>query len=250
VAVQQQAAAVQQQAAAVQQQAAAVQQQAAAVQPQAVAVHQGQPARPRAWRTTTSTRMPTPTRSLLASLAIVATLALGACANLPPPPEPRRPAQVADRHFEVGGRFALRFRDEAGSGRIAWTHRPQSDDLAILSPIGQGIARIVRKDGLYTLTTADQREHSSPDPDALTEAVLGWRLPLSGLPFWLRGHEAPGSQAEKVRAGDDRVSELRQAGWTIEYLSRHAPSGLPERLRIRRDDLDLRLVLEEWHTPP
>jgi outer membrane lipoprotein LolB len=157
---------------------------------------------------------------------------------------------VEDRHFEVDGRFAVRFRADGGSGRIAWTHLPQSDDLTISNPLGQGIARIVRRDGIFTLTTSQGRIHSATDPDQLTERVLGWALPLSGLPFWLRGHPAPGHPSEAAGDNPGRPTELRQSGWTIEYLSRHQPNGLPERLRIRRGDLDIRLVLEEWRAVP
>ncbi len=185
-----------------------------------------------------------PVAARLATLIVA--LAFAGCAAITRPPAPSKPADANDIHFEVDGRFAVRYRDEGGSGRIAWVHLPQSDDITISNPVGQGIARIVRRDGVYTLTTSDGRAHSATDPDELTERLLGWPLPLSGLPFWLRGQPAPGRTAESAGVNSDRPTELRQSGWTIEYLSRHSPNGLPERLRIRRDDLDIRLVLEEW----
>jgi outer membrane lipoprotein LolB len=149
----------------------------------------------------------------------------------------------------VNGRFAVRYGAEGGSGRILWQHTPTGDDLNILSPVGQGIARIVRENGLYTLTTNTNVKETAADPDALTERVLGWRLPLAGLPYWLRGREQPNVPAQRKVAADARLAQLEQAGWTIEYQSYHATNGLPERLRITREKLDLRLILEEW-TPP
>lgn len=186
-----------------------------------------------------------------ASLAggLLAALVFAGCADLRPL-EPAKPISATDRAFEVNGRFAVRYRDDGGSGRILWSHTPLTDDLTISSPLGQGIARIVRRDGVYTLTTSDNRTHSSRDPDQLTEPVLGWRLPLSGLPYWVRGREAPGMATQHNSGKPDAPSELRQAGWTIEYLSRSADHGLPERMRIRRDELDIRLVLEEWRALP
>jgi outer membrane lipoprotein LolB len=182
------------------------------------------------------------TRSGFLSLAL---LGLAGCANLPPPdPPPARPS--ADRPFEVNGRFAVRFGEEGGSGRILWTHSPAADDLRILSPIGTGLAHIVRENGMYTLTTPDNVNATERDPDVLTERVLGWRLPLGGLPYWLRGRADPALPSETRLDGAQRVAELKQAGWTIEYQSYHLESGLPERLRVRRDKLDLRLILEEW----
>ncbi|MFM9883077.1 MAG: lipoprotein insertase outer membrane protein LolB [Burkholderiales bacterium] len=185
-----------------------------------------------------------PVAARLAPLMVA--LAFAGCAAITRPPAPSKPPDGNDVHFEVDGRFAVRYRDEGGSGRIAWLHLPQSDEITISNPVGQGIARIVRRDGVYTLTTSQGREHSATDPDQLTEPLLGWPLPLSGLPFWLRGQPAPGRPSESAGVNAERPTELRQSGWTIEYLSRHSPNGLPERLRIRRDDLDIRLVLEEW----
>lgn len=181
-------------------------------------------------------------------VTLLLAFAMGGCAALTRPSVPPKPPEATDVHFEVDGRFAVRNGQEGGSGRIAWSHLPQSDDLTISNPVGQGIARIVRRDGVYTLTTSDGRVHSATDPDRLTESVLGWALPLSGLPYWLRGHPAPGQPSQIAGVNAERPTELRQSGWTIEYLSRHLPHGLPERLRIRRNDLDIRLVLEEWRS--
>ncbi len=183
-------------------------------------------------------------------IVVALAFAVAGCAFLGAPPQPPREPDAQDRHFEVDGRFAVRFRGEGGSGRIAWVHLPQSDDLTISNPLGQGVARIVRRDGIYTLTTSQGRNHSAADPDQLTERVLGWPLPLSGLPYWLRGYPAPGHPSETAGVNHERPTELRQSGWTIEYLSRHHPNGLPERLRITRGDLDIRLVLEEWRAVP
>lgn len=175
-------------------------------------------------------------------------LLLGGCAWLRP--APTRPATEADTAFEVAGRFAVRFREDAGSGRISWSHAPASDELTIANPLGLGIARIVRRDGLYTLTTADNREHSTRNPDQLTEPVLGWGMPISGLPFWLRGRPVPGIPVARTERDNDRLTSLVQSGWTIEYLSRHGDNGLPERMRLRRAELDIRLVLESWTAAP
>ena len=155
-----------------------------------------------------------------------------------------------DVAFQVNGRFAVRAGKDGGSGRIAWQHSPDSDDLAILSPIGQGLARIVRENGVYTLTTRDDVKQSAADPDDLTERILGWRLPLTGLPYWVRGRPAPAPPPQTRGDANSRLDGLEQAGWTIEYQSYHLDIGMPERIRVSRPNLDLRLVLEEWTRVP
>lgn len=187
-------------------------------------------------------------RRVLAGFAALAFLALAGCASLAPVSRPE--AAPAREAFQLSGRFAVRFGKEGGSGRIQWTHTEALDDLDVLSPIGQGLARIVRRDGIYTLTTNDGRESRSADPGRLTQDTLGWRLPLDGLHHWITGHSEPGSPATETRSPDGRLQTLEQAGWRIEYLGYHNESGFPERMRVTRGDLDLRLVLEDWQPAP
>lgn len=186
-----------------------------------------------------------------AGVVAALTASLVACASLPRAPIEPPAARPLDEAFSLNGRFAVRYGKEGGSGRIQWEHSASGDDLAILSPIGQGLARIVRKDGVYTLTMANGGEpRSSTDPDVLTERALGWRLPITGLPHWIVGRPQPGEPAKTERGEDGKLAALEQAGWRIEYLARHPENGLPERMRVRRNDLDLRLAIEEWSALP
>jgi outer membrane lipoprotein LolB len=167
-------------------------------------------------------------------------LLLGGCAGLPEQEGP-----LPSGAFEVAARVAVRYGEEAASGRVAWRHSANRDDLLISNPIGQGMAEITGRRGDYVLRTADGKEFKAPDAESLTEQTLGWALPLSGLPDWIRGRAAPGSPAQTIMKGE-RLGELRQLGWHIEYLAWDETQGLPQRMRLRRDDLDIRLAIESW----
>lgn len=169
--------------------------------------------------------------------ALLAALAAG-CASLPAPSPTEAPA------FELSGRVAVRYGAESASGRAEWRHSVAGDDLVISNPIGQGIAEITRRDGAYALVTADGRRYEASDPEALTEKVLGWRLPLAGLPDWVRARPVDGVPAE-TRYEGARLAHLVQSGWRIEYLE-YGDDGLPRRLRLSREALDIRLVIESW----
>jgi outer membrane lipoprotein LolB len=175
-------------------------------------------------------------------IAAVATALLGACASVPAP-VPRA------GEFAVVGRVAVRYGDEAASGRVAWRHSDADDDLVISTPLGQGIAEITRREGVYTLVSSDRQRFTASDPERLTEQALGYALPLEGLPDWLRGRAQPGVPAES-RFDGPRLAELRQQGWTIEYLAYEEDGRLPKRLRITRGALDIRLAIEEWQVAP
>lgn len=147
--------------------------------------------------------------------------------------------------FELSGRIAVRYGDESSSGNLAWRHRRDGDEMLITSPLGQGIARIVRKGDAVTLTTSEPRDYHAANAELLTEEVLGFRVPLIGLSDWVRGRPAPGpSQARRDEQG--RLTELEQSGWTIQYLAYGEDGRLPARMRLVYPGLELRLAISSW----
>lgn len=171
------------------------------------------------------------------ALASAAALVLAACAALPKPSAP--PGEAG---FELHGRVAVRYGSDGASGNIAWRHSGDADDLLITSFLGQGVARIHREGGEVQLV-AEGREHRAPDAEALTERVLGWRLPLAGLPDWVQGRPAPGGAAQVRREGE-RVVAFVQDDWTVEYQA--FEGARPSRLRLTRPNLEIRLIIDQW----
>lgn len=150
-----------------------------------------------------------------------------------------------DVEFELAGRVAAKYRDDAGSGNVAWRHAARVDELLLTTPLGQGIARIVRNGDDVVLTTQDGREFRAADAEALTEQVLGFRVPLLGLADWVRGRPAPApAPARQVRDREGRLAELEQSGWRIEYLAYEG--GRPSRIKLNFPGLELRLAVSEW----
>ena len=167
---------------------------------------------------------------------LCALLLLGACAQL----DTKVPQDV---QFHLSGRLAVRYGNEAFSGNLAWRHAGSADELLITSSLGAGVARLVREGERTVLTTAEPREYRGPDPEALTQEVLGFRLPVAGLADWVRGRAADGDA--KAQYGDDgRLRSLEQAGWTIEYLEYQ--DSLPSRLRLVYPGIELRLAISQW----
>ena len=173
--------------------------------------------------------------------AAAATLLLAACAT----PSFTLPEQGAE--FELSGRIAVKYRNEATTGNIAWRHGALSDELLLTSPLGQGIARIARAGSMVTLTMQDGRELRAADAESLTEQALGFRLPLAGLADWVRGRAAAKPALEPTRESRDaagRLAELEQSGWKILYLEYAV--ALPSRLTLTYPGLELRLAISEW----
>jgi len=163
---------------------------------------------------------------------------LGACAQV----EIKPPAGALE--FDLAGRIAARYGKEAFTGNVAWRHARGGDEMLISTPMGQGVARIVRQGDTVLLTTAEPREYRAADAESLTERVLGFRLPLEGLADWVRARPGPGP-ARTEYSPDGRLFRLEQGGWKIEY--QEYAGELPARMRLFYQGIELRLAISQWN---
>lgn len=186
------------------------------------------------------------------SLTWFLALALAGCATLPPPsplPSAARletPLQI--KSFHLSGRIGTKYQGEGFYGNLRWRHSPSADEIFILSPLGQGVAQIVQDASGVTLTTSEPRVYHAEDAEDLTMEVLGWRLPLAGLRYWVLGLAAPGSAAAVSRDASGRPARLVQDAWQIDYQGFEAVRGvsLPRKIEMRRGELEIKLVVDRW----
>ena len=149
-----------------------------------------------------------------------------------------------DIEFDLSGRLAARYGTDGFTGNIAWRHARSADEMLITSSLGAGVARIVREGDSVVLTTAEPREYRARDAEALTEEVLGFRLPLAGLADWVRARPSNEAEAKVERDAEGRLRSLEERGWKIEY--QEYDGKLPSRMRLIYPDIELRLVISKW----
>lgn len=181
---------------------------------------------------------------------------LGGCATTPvsrdtPAVVVPPAAASALSEFSLTGRVAVRYEEQGFSANLRWQHAPQSDDLLILNPLGQGLAQITRDATGVTLQTTDRRQLQAADAEQLTQQALGWRLPLRGLGFWAVGAPAPGEVNNLQRDGRGQIASFDQDGWHITYAGYQTVDGfaLPRRVELTRPNLEIKLIVDAWQAP-
>lgn len=181
-------------------------------------------------------------------LALLALLGLAACATSPPAAQSvLRSAQAGAAPFVLNGRIAVTHGSEHSSATVHWTHRGPDDEILLLAPLGQTVARI--KQDAYGVELQTSSQHFvAQDAAELTQQALGWSLPLDGLRYWVLALSAPDTQAQVEHDANGQVSVLHQDGWTIHYTryAALAPDSLPLRMSLEREGLELRLLIDEW----
>ena len=153
-------------------------------------------------------------------------------------------------NFEFIGRVLVKNDDKGFSGGVRWSHISTVDNINLLSPFGQVVAEIKSNESAALLTTSEQRTYRATNVESLTKKVLGWRLPILGLQYWVRGVNSPKTKSEIDRDADGRIIGIRQDGWTIIYTS-YFPSQLikterPRVLVLKRSNLKIKLVIDNW----
>jgi len=173
---------------------------------------------------------------------------LSGCSLLPTSPGPAvRPVQPDIASFALNGRVAVKHNSTRYSAGLRWVHQPQSDEILLLTPLGQTAARVYRDAQHATLEDGDKR-YQADDAETLMQQVLGWHLPLSGLHHWVLALPRAESEAQIERDTGGRMTVLRQNGWEVRYLryAGDAADSLPARLELKRDALQMQLLIDEW----
>lgn len=186
----------------------------------------------------------------IAFLPALAALLLGACTTSVPPLQTRSP-QAEHAQFAFNGRVATRHEGERNSAGVRWTHRGAKDEILLLAPLGQVVARI-HGDAHGVELEANGNYYSAHNAETLTEEVLGWHLPMAGMRYWVLALPAPDSTADIERAANGQVSVLRQDGWEIRYqrYALEAPDSLPLRMTLQRHGMEIQLIIDEWESQP
>lgn len=169
--------------------------------------------------------------------ACLVALLLAACAELPPPSEAALGLGPPLQRFIAEGRISLRQGEQRDHLRFRWEHAPRSDAVLLMSPLGQGLAELTRDAAGARLKQPNQATIAADTLPQLVQRVLGAPLPLEAMAEWLRG-------ARAARSGD-------VDGWRV-LISETTAFRQHRLLRVmeaRREDVELKLVVDEWEAP-
>ncbi|MDR5875640.1 lipoprotein insertase outer membrane protein LolB [Halomonas sp. CUBES01] len=208
---------------------------------------------------TSSAATAAPTRSLrrisrLAACAAVVFLA-GCASQAPQDDGGRQSGDWDDQKAEVEtfetwtlvGKAGLRTPEENTSANLDWNQHPYYFRMLISGPFGGGRTVLEGREGRFSLSNSDGR-FEAESPEALMEEQLGWALPVSAMPDWVRG--LPGDHDSYQLETDELgfPSHLKQDGWDIDYRDWERFEGmwLPRRLVMNYNDIRITLVVNEW----
>jgi outer membrane lipoprotein LolB len=194
-------------------------------------------------------------------LAGLALFLLAGCASQGPVDDGGRQAGQWERQqaeveafdtWTLIGKAGLRTPQENVSANLDWNQTPYYFRMLISGPFGGGRNVLEGREGRFSLSNSDGR-FEAQTPEALMQEQLGWALPVSAMPDWVRG--LPGDPANEhtgsYQLETDELgfpSHLAQDGWEIDYRDWEKFEGmwLPRRLIMNYDDVRITLVVNQW----
>ncbi len=206
--------------------------------------------------TLTTNRLTLSSRTLRLWAISTLLLALAGCASQAPIDEGGRQAGQWDRQqadveafdtWTLVGKAGLRTPEENTSANLDWNQHPHYFRMLISGPFGGGRNVLEGREGRFSLTNSDGR-FEAETPEALMEEQLGWALPVSAMPDWVRG--LPGDHASYQLETDELgfPSFLQQDGWEIDYRDWEQVDDmwLPRRLVMTYGEVRITLVVNQW----
>lgn len=150
--------------------------------------------------------------------------------------------------WQFSGKLAVRTPEQSESAQIQWQQASTHFDIRLSGPAGLKATRIHGKTGDVHFEQGSRRERAD-SAEALSQQLIGWPLPATGLAWWLRG--LPAANSDVTSEGytpEGWLAYLVQDGWTI-HFSQHRTVGnvvLPGRMEAVHGDVRILLVIKEW----
>lgn len=145
------------------------------------------------------------------------------------------PTQI-DSSYNIDGRFSIVANKKDYYGNFNWQHESGLDRLALMSPLGNAVARISVESGVATLETSDGTYHGE-DLDEMLIKQLGFTLPINYLHYWVQGVPLP-----DYPVNNTLTSGFSQLSWNIEYL-RWQDINHPQIVQVSKEGLRIKLLV-------
>ncbi|MBQ0795751.1 lipoprotein insertase outer membrane protein LolB [Zhongshania sp.] len=181
-----------------------------------------------------------PTSLILRSLALIATLLIGACAT---PPKP--PINSESETWQLQGKIGLWYNNKQESATIDWSQcNTERGRIRLSGPLGSGGIELSADQAGATLIQNGETTHADSIEELASRAE--WPLPVDALRYWVRGRPTPTEKLDGRVNTNGQLEELAQIGWQITYQYRTPFHQLPNRITANSANTKLTLIVSEW----
>lgn len=167
-------------------------------------------------------------------LIAAAALSLSACQSLSTTPTQSPSEPVHEPAFSITGKIGVTTITpqgaQANSAFYGWSQQNGRFSIDLTGALGLG-ATTIRYDGQHAELNSEKTGIIQADsPEALLVKATGWHAPISQLPYWIVGKNAPSDDLSQNQQQGNRLTHAVNGGWTADF--EYARQAMPSRLRI------------------
>lgn len=145
-------------------------------------------------------------------------------------------------HWSFEGRLALTGQNDSWSANISWEHSPESEQIKLSGPLGQGAVLISLTGNAVTIDRGGGDVQSSTQPEEFINQQLGMFVPVQSLRYWVVGLPEPSNSYKDIGVG------FNQSGWLNEYKQMQLVNNeaMPHKMTVMNNQVKLKLVIDHW----
>jgi outer membrane lipoprotein LolB len=150
--------------------------------------------------------------------------------------------------WQFSGRIAVKTSDDGFNGKLRWVQNEDTFVATVSGPLGIGTVRIEGNIEGVKITDKDGTTTVLRDIESELYYRYGWTIPVESLRYWVLGIPDPRVPAETDFDDHDRVSHMKQRGWSVD-VGRYREAGgqqMPARLVASSRETSVRLVIDKW----
>lgn len=161
----------------------------------------------------------------------------------------QRKAQLnALEDWQANGNIAIHSKKGSGvNASFSWQQLKTNYQLRLFGPFGTQSILLSGNPQQVTLSAHNQTTTAQTAESLLTQQ-LGLYLPVSQLYYWLRGLPAPQSRYTINLDAYNRLLQLRQSHWRINYLhyTNVGRVDIPDRMVLSNAQWKVQIIITHW----
>ena len=137
--------------------------------------------------------------------------------------------------FEASGRLGVKVNDKGSYANFDWLRQDGVETIDVNTPLGTTVGQLCQDAQGVLAQDANGKLYTADTPEALSEQLLGYQLPIKHLSVW-----ANGEWVRNVAHSFTPDGKLQQLGWMISRELNE--DGSPRILLLESTELTLRMV--------
>ena len=147
-------------------------------------------------------------------------------------------SENAPHTFTAAGRLAVKQNDKGSYANFDWARSSHTETIDINTPLGNTLGQLCQDPQGVIATDANGKTYQAPTPEALSQQLLGYQIPVQYLSTWAHG-EYLATVPHSIMPNDS----LKQLGWTISRQTHE--NGSLKQLELQNPTLTIRMIFTD-----